>query len=235
MPLYPTWPDILVRLVVTMVAGTMIGFNRGVRGEAAGLRTTILVGLAASVAMIQANILLPVAGKTSASFGVMDLMRLPLGILTGVGFIGAGAIFRRSDLVAGVTTAATLWVMTVIGLCLGGDQIALGIVATVLAIFTLWVLKWADMRLPREQRAMLAIKEEPDNPGVLKLPAIIAPLGYRARFHKQEQDRGEAKANFWFEVLWKRPEIASPPLDLLKLLNEQYSVASFELTTGARH
>jgi len=67
----------------------------------------MLVGLAASVAMIQANLLLPVAGKTSASFGVMDLMRLPLGILTGVGFIGAGAILKRGDLVTGMTTAAT--------------------------------------------------------------------------------------------------------------------------------
>jgi putative Mg2+ transporter-C (MgtC) family protein len=73
-----------------MIAGAIIGFNRGARGHAAGLRTTILVGLAASVAMIQTNILLPLAGKTPESFAVMDLMRLPLGILTGVGFRGGG-------------------------------------------------------------------------------------------------------------------------------------------------
>jgi len=54
---------------------------------------------------------------------VMDLMRLPLGILTGVGFIGGGAIFKKGDLVTGVTTAATLWMVTVIGLCLGGGQL----------------------------------------------------------------------------------------------------------------
>jgi putative Mg2+ transporter-C (MgtC) family protein len=236
MPVYPTWPDILARLVVTMIAGTIIGFNRGARGEAAGLRTTILVGLAASVAMIQANILLPVTGKTSASFGIMDLMRLPLGILTGVGFIGAGAIFRRDDLVGGVTTAATLWVMTVIGLCFGGDQIALGIVATILAAFTLSAVRWVDMRIPREQRGMLVIREEPDSPGVLELPVAIAPLGYSARFHRQERDRGEAQANFSFEIFWTRPEIGGPPLDLLKKLrDEQYSVASFELMAEARH
>jgi putative Mg2+ transporter-C (MgtC) family protein len=55
----------------------VIGFNRGARGRAAGFRTTILVGLAASVAMIQANILLSLIGKTAGSFAVMDLMRLP--------------------------------------------------------------------------------------------------------------------------------------------------------------
>ena len=62
--------------------------------------------------MIPANILLPVNGKTPASFAAMDLMRLPLGILTGVGFIGGGAILKKGDLVNGVTTAATLWLVT---------------------------------------------------------------------------------------------------------------------------
>jgi putative Mg2+ transporter-C (MgtC) family protein len=85
MPLNPSLSEIALRLLLTMVAGATIGFNREAKGHAAGLRTTMLVGLAASVAMIQANLLLPVAGKTNASFAVMDLMRLPLGILTGVG------------------------------------------------------------------------------------------------------------------------------------------------------
>jgi uncharacterized membrane protein YhiD involved in acid resistance len=58
MPLHPPWQDIALRLILTMVAGALIGFNREVRGHAAGLRTTILVALAASVAMIQTNVLL---------------------------------------------------------------------------------------------------------------------------------------------------------------------------------
>jgi putative Mg2+ transporter-C (MgtC) family protein len=70
----------------------------------AGLRTTLLVCLAASVAMIQTNLLLMTVGKTQDSFVVMDIMRLPLGILSGMGFIGAGAIVRRDNIVLGVTT-----------------------------------------------------------------------------------------------------------------------------------
>ena len=65
------------------------------------------------------------AGKTSSSFAVMDLMRLPLGILSGMGFIGAGAIVRKDSLVHGLTTAATLWFVTGLGLCFGGGQLAL--------------------------------------------------------------------------------------------------------------
>jgi putative Mg2+ transporter-C (MgtC) family protein len=101
MPPEPTWTDIALRLLLTMLAGAIIGFDRGARGHAAGFRTTILVALAASVAMIQANILLPLHGKTPESFAVMDLMRLPLGILTGVGFIGADTIVRKGELIPG--------------------------------------------------------------------------------------------------------------------------------------
>ena len=108
MPLELTWTDIVIRLTLTMLASGVIGLNRGARGHAAGFRTTILVGLAASVAMIQTNILLPLSGKTPEAFSVMDLMRLPLGILTGVGFIGGRTIVKKGDLVVGVTTAATL-------------------------------------------------------------------------------------------------------------------------------
>ena len=89
-----TWTNIALRLALTMLAGSIIGFDRGARGRAAGFRTTILVALAASVAMILANLLLSVSGKTPESFSTMDVMRLPLGILTGVGFIGGGTIVR---------------------------------------------------------------------------------------------------------------------------------------------
>src|ERR1700749_3086440 len=157
MPLQPTWSDIAIRLALTMLACAVIGFNRGARGHAAGFRTTILVGLAASVAMIQANILLPLDGKTQSSFAVMDLMRLPLGILTGVGFIGGGTILKKGDLVTGATTAATLWLGTGIGLCLGGGQVILGIIATALAVFTLQALKTVDRVIPREHRARVVL------------------------------------------------------------------------------
>lgn len=235
MPLHPTWQDIALRLILTMIASAIIGFNRGARGHAAGLRTTILVGLAASVAMIQANILLSLGGKTAESFGVMDLMRLPLGILTGVGFIGGGAILKRGDLVTGVTTAATLWATTVIGLCLGGGQLELGVTATMLAVITLWALRWLDMRIPREQRAMLVINAALGSSSVRELADLISPRGYRAQFHRQSRSGDPQHARLWFEISWRRSEVGGPPLDLLKVINEHYSVVFFELTSEDLH
>src|SRR5215813_6837941 len=149
--------DIALRLALTIVAGVLIGYNRSEHGKAAGMRTTLLVCLAASVAMIQVNLLLPTAGRLPNSFVMNDLMRFPLGILTGVGFIGGGAILRRENLVVGVTTAATLWLVTVIGLCLGGGQLALGMTATVIGLIALWGLKWVEAGLTRESRAKIRL------------------------------------------------------------------------------
>jgi putative Mg2+ transporter-C (MgtC) family protein len=213
MPRHPTWEDIAVRLVLTMLASAIIGFDRGAPGHVVGLRTTALVGLAASVAMIQANVLLSIGGKTADSFGVMDLMRLPLGILTGVGFIGGGAILRRGNLSAGVTTAATLWVTTVIGLCLGGGQLVLGVAATMLAIITLWALKWIDLRIPREHRAVLVINAERGSFSASDLDKLVAPAAYKTEFLRKVRIDDTERERMWFELSWRRAGVAGTPWD----------------------
>lgn len=164
MPLELTLSDMAIRLLCTLIAGAVIGFNRGGRGKAAGLRTTILVCLAAALAMLQMNYLLTLAGRSSNSFVMNDLMRLPLGILTGVGFIGGGAILRRGNLVVGVTTAATLWYVTVVGLCFGGGQVLLGWAATGLGLFVLWGLAWIEEIMPVQQQARLAVTVDETGP-----------------------------------------------------------------------
>ncbi len=94
-----TWHDIVIRLVLTSIAAGAIGFDRDQRGRPAGLRTNLLVALAACVAMMQANALMISLGKSPDSFVVMDTMRLPLDILSGIGFIGAGAIIKRGEMI----------------------------------------------------------------------------------------------------------------------------------------
>jgi putative Mg2+ transporter-C (MgtC) family protein len=156
MPIHPKWSDLAVRLLCAALAGFLIGFERGEHGRPAGLRTTMLVSLAACVSMMQANLLLGVAGKAPDSFVVLDLMRLPLGILSGMGFIGAGAIVRRDNLVLGITTAATLWFVTVLGLCFGGGQIVLGLAGMALAVAVTAGLRNFEASIKQERRARRA-------------------------------------------------------------------------------
>jgi putative Mg2+ transporter-C (MgtC) family protein len=160
MPLHPTLPDIALRIALACLAGVLIGYNREGRNQAAGLRTTVLVCLAACLSTVLANLLLSTSGKDQGSFSQIDVMRLPLGILSGIGFLGAGAIIRRGDSVLGVTTAATLWFMTVVGLCFGAGEIELGAAGSVLAFLILWGLGRADERMPRKQRGFLTLSAE---------------------------------------------------------------------------
>ncbi|MCL2645774.1 MAG: MgtC/SapB family protein [Phycisphaerales bacterium] len=179
------WSDMAWRLGAAAAAGVLIGLNRGERGKAAGLRTTLLVILAAALAMILGNLLIPTHGKAADSFVQLDMMRLPLGILTGIGFIGAGTILKKSDLIIGVTTAATIWYVSVLGLCFGAGQFALGAAGTILALIVLAGLAWIEPILKQEQRAILEIVIEsgdrslpiPSSEGELR--ALIQSSGRR--------------------------------------------------------
>ena len=173
------WSDIAWRLLLTVVGSALIGINREEHGRPAGLRTMLLVGLAACVSMIQVNLLLPIKGKASDSFVVMDLMRLPLGILSGMGFIGAGAVLRKENLVLGVTTAATLWFDTVLGLCFGGGQLLLGTVGLVLGLIVLWLLKPVEERWKRDRQASLLVVVTVPGPNESDVTAAVAASGYR--------------------------------------------------------
>ena len=179
MPTWLEWSDIGLRLLCTLAAGFAIGLNRGEHGRPAGLRTTILVTLAASLAMILSNALLYTANRPDNSFIMLDLMRLPLGILAGMGFIGAGAIVHRENLVLGVTTAATLWFVTVIGLCFGAGQILLGGVASVLGISVLSGLKQFELYLKQDRQATLAVVAGEDGPSDEDIRSSVTSVGYQ--------------------------------------------------------
>jgi putative Mg2+ transporter-C (MgtC) family protein len=221
MPITLGWTDVATRLALTILAGILIGINRSERGRPAGLRTTLLVCLAASVAMIQTNLLMNTAGKAANSFVVLDLMRLPLGILSGMGFIGAGAIVRRDDLVVGITTAATLWFVTVIGLCLGGGQLSLGLAALALGLVVLWGLKWFEQHTTRNRRAELIVLAAIDGPPEEDIEARLAGSNCTIASHAVTYSCDVERRKLAYEVEWRaRPTDTRPPEFLSHLAKE---------------
>jgi putative Mg2+ transporter-C (MgtC) family protein len=197
-----TWQTMAVRIVLTLVAGALLGFNRSRHGNPAGLRTTLLVTLAASVSMIQMNLLLSTNGKPHDSYAVMDMMRLPLGILTGVGFIGAGAILRKDNMVIGVTTAATMWFATVVGLCLGGGQLILGLAATVLGFLILSTLHFVETKLDEQQQATLSITIVENSISEEALREMLEVAKVRVRSVSIVHMRREHQEKFECDVRW---------------------------------
>ncbi|MBR8457894.1 MgtC/SapB family protein [Burkholderia dolosa] len=181
MPIDLHWTDVLIRVGLSLVADGLIGFDRSESGKTAGLRTTILVCLAACLSMLQVNALLVQAGKPDGGFATLDLMRLPLGILTGMGFIGGGAILHRDGLVSGVTTAATLWFVTVVGLCIGGGQLSLGMLGLLLGLAVVWPLRFVEQRLRRVRTALITIEYDTGSPARERLVAKLRDAGIACR------------------------------------------------------
>jgi putative Mg2+ transporter-C (MgtC) family protein len=220
MPLNIGWGEIALRLALTVAAGLLIGINRSEHGHAAGLRTTVLVCLAASLSMLEVNLLLPMAGKTSSSFIQLDLMRLPLGILSGMGFIGAGAIVRKDNFVHGLTTAATLWFVTGLGLCFGGGQLVLGAVGLALGIAVLEGLKRVENQWRQDRHAMLSVVMGPHGPTEEELTSklqaggfVISPWGV-VSFDQNRQRELRT------EVRWRaRPHEARSPAFLQEVVD----------------
>lgn len=194
------------------MAGALIGLNREERGHSAGLRTTMLVCMAASLSMIQVNLLLGMTGKTYYSFAVMDLMRLPLGILSGMGFIGAGAILRKDTLITGVTTAATLWFSTMMGLCFGGGQIGLGLAALVIGLAILWGLKAVERHLHKPQQGTLTLEMDgEDFPREEINKRISAGEGKLGHWMECTIDKKGRRKHTCLVTLEQRKDTAQPP------------------------
>ncbi len=140
------WP-----VLGAMAAGGLIGAERTYHGHPAGFRTHILVCLTACVLMLAAMhqavwqfVALP--GQTV----VIDPTRMPHGILTGIGFLCAGVIFREGFSVHGLTTAASLWTTSAIGMLFGAGMLNLALLAAGASLSVLAVLRLLDARLPSQ-------------------------------------------------------------------------------------
>ena len=208
MPTTLTWTDIAFRLALTAAAGAMFGINRSEKGRSAGLRTTLLVSLAACIAMILANRLtLPAGSPILANPG--DPLRLPLGVLSGMGFIGAGAIIRRENLIIGVTTAATVWFVTIMGLCFGSGQLGLGAVAAAVGLGVLGGLTWAEDRLPRDRRAVLVLTVSSSGQAEGAIRSRIDGGGFQAIPRGVVYDGASRHTVLTFDVNWHSRRIDS--------------------------
>jgi putative Mg2+ transporter-C (MgtC) family protein len=135
--------DMIVRLVLAIVLGGLIGLEREVHGKAAGFRTHALVSVGSALIMIvSTDIYLAYRGVTEVDPG-----RIAAQVVSGIGFLGAGAIIRFPTGITGLTTAASLWVVAGIGLACGAGFLKLAIVTTVLVLVVLVVFAKVGQKL----------------------------------------------------------------------------------------
>lgn len=144
MDLTLTDTEVARRLILAALLGAVFGLEREVRQKSAGLRTNILIAVGSAVFTLMSLEMARVAGG--------DPARIAAQIVTGIGFLGAGAIMRTRGGVQGLTTAATVWVNASVGVAAGGGQYHLAFIATAVTIIVLLVLAplegMIDRRLP---------------------------------------------------------------------------------------
>ncbi len=150
----------MIRIGCAMAAGLILGLERESHGRAAGLKTTILACVASCLAMILSEDFYRESFNQAAGMLRPDRARLAAGILTGIGFLGAGAIMRQGALVRGVTTAAVLWYITILGLAFGSGHIVLGAIGTGIAIVALFALPHIEQHVKKDFYATITVTLE---------------------------------------------------------------------------
>jgi putative Mg2+ transporter-C (MgtC) family protein len=127
------WPEDLFSIILAVIFGAAIGVEREISGKAAGLRTNVLICLGAAVFTI-------ISRQMAVGTAEGSVTRIAAQIVTGVGFLGAGAIIQDQGGVHGLTTAATIWLVASIGTACGAHLYYLAAIATVAALIVLAVL-----------------------------------------------------------------------------------------------
>jgi len=182
-----SWEELLLRLALAAGLGGAIGLERELREREAGLRTHTLVSLGAA--------LFTIAG----AYGFRDFhnsfdpTRIAAQIVTGIGFLGAGAIIRQGLSVRGLTTAATLWVVAAIGLTCGAGYYAAAVITTAIVLLSLWPLRFVAYRVlvrfrPETERLMAQL---PSGESAAPLIGELEELGVKLQALEvsQEADR----------------------------------------------
>ncbi|MEO5616173.1 MAG: MgtC/SapB family protein [Candidatus Eisenbacteria bacterium] len=131
--------DIIAMLVSTSL-GTLVGLERQMGRKPAGLRTHVLVCMGSTMfTLLTVHTAREIAGATS-----IDPTRIIHGVITGVGFLGAGSIMRQEGYVHGLTTAASIWIVAAIGTAVGVHAYGLAVIGTVLALIVLEGFRWVE-------------------------------------------------------------------------------------------
>ncbi len=128
-----------IAMLISTLLGTVVGFERQMGRKPAGLRTHVLVCLGSTMFVLLAPHAMRDFGMTQ-----FDPTRIVHGVVTGVGFLGAGSILRQEGYVHGLTTAASIWMVAAIGVSVGVHAYSLAVVGTVLALVVLEGFRWVE-------------------------------------------------------------------------------------------
>ncbi|MDR0399875.1 MAG: MgtC/SapB family protein [Treponema sp.] len=187
-------PTIIVaRLCLSFGAGVIIGFERASRRQVAGMRTHVLICLGATLLMIL-SIWLP---QEFAHLKNGDPGRIAAQVVSGIGFLGAGAMIRLGNNIRGLTTAASLWLIAAVGMTIGAGLYLGAAVAEGLTLVALWGLGKFEARIfPAERNKTLELGFKNGEPDINKVLSTIKSFGVRVLSMNIDQSFDQKGAKF---------------------------------------
>lgn len=197
----------MIRIGCAMAAGLVLGLERESHGRAAGLKTTMLACVASCLAMILSEDFYRESFVQGSGMLRPDRARLAAGILTGIGFLGAGAIIRQGTLVRGVTTAAVLWYITILGLAFGSGHILIGGLGAGIAIFALFALPYVEQYVKKDSYAGVTVTLGIDGVTDEDVRKRMEALKVRVQRISFDYDVAASKRTLHLEVKLRRKDI----------------------------
>ena len=218
--------DIPLRLGSAVAAGLLLGFERESHGRAAGVRTTVLVCLAAACLMVLSDTFY------TASFNPElrnltwhpDPARLSAGVLSGIGFIGGGVIVHQGNLVRGVTTAAVIWITTAIGRCFGAGQFVLGGAVAGLSYLALIVMPYVEKYAPNDWYGTLTVKSMADGVTIEEIRKILLKHQVRVKSVEWDQDVAQGTRVMKIALKFKKGDLVMLPEQVIAEVAAQRGV-----------
>ncbi|NQU87915.1 MAG: MgtC/SapB family protein [Mariniphaga sp.] len=162
-----TWETALIRLLFSFIVGTIIGIEREAHNQPAGLRTHVLICIGATLIMLL-SIYIP---QTFTSLQVADPGRIAAQVVSGIGFLGAGAILRFGADVKGLTTAASIWTIAAVGLAIGAGMYVVSAIAVLAILFALTIMDVFEKRIFKERflkKVVLMVKKKNSDINIYK-------------------------------------------------------------------
>ena len=175
---------VAIRLIIATLCGSLIGWERVIRRHSAGIRTFALVSLGSAVAKVL-NIYLAALPNLDA-----DVSRIPAGVVSGIGFLGAGTIIVTGrNQIKGLTTAASLWVASCMGMAFGAGYLSVGLVCFALVMIANVILVHVSQKVEENNRYVSIYIEVEESNGVKKLRKKLSELGYTINSMNKTKDK----------------------------------------------
>lgn len=204
--------DILLPCILALIFGGLIGLQREKAERPAGLRTHALVCLGSTVFTL-------ISYLGFSSLYDVDPSRIAAGIVTGIGFIGAGVIFRQGPLVRGVTTAASIWVVASVGMALGTKLYYLALLVTVLGFITLSILKYIEDKVIKLPNYLVRITTSENFTDINKIISLLKKMSVSVKSKKYELDENN-KRIFTINLFSKDSEFPTRIIEELSKFKE---------------